>query len=114
MCLRMKLRYYTGFTPSRYHWEEKILPGAWMPEARRALKDERYRFPNSPTGERAFRRYAVEYFKARMPGPEEKKKIPQSTQEVLTMTLRHGDMVVMMGPEMQKYYEVSLIYTMIL
>ena len=40
------------------------------------------------------------------------KKQPKEKAAVLQFTLRHGDIVIMHGPKIQKLYEVSLIFFM--
>ena len=95
MNMRMKQRYFLGHTKSGvYDPNEPVLPGCDREEERKALNEQ---FKQ--------KKITLEQIKARV-------KTWKSKQApvMLTMTLRHGDIVIMHGAEMQKYYEVSVSF----
>ena len=106
---RMKSRYYTGFTgkgaQKNYHPNEVVLPGAWMAEERIALNATRGQFPAGREGDKLFSKHAQETLKKAAKGA-----IPGTPPDILELILRHGDLVTMIGPDVQKFFEVSLTF----
>ena len=99
MKLRMKDRYYKGLTKgNHYNPDEPVLPGCALEKERKALNAKK----DSMTAE--------QFEKSRLSMYKKHGKL-SSSPVLLTMKLQHGDMVVMHGTEMQKYYEVSLTRT---
>ena len=100
MTLRMKSRYYSGCTASqKYCPSDPVLPGCLLEEARRKL--------NSLYGqisEEGFESRTDEMYKA-----ANLKRVSKPSPVLLTMALEHGDIVIMHGGEMQKYYEVRIL-----
>ena len=95
MYLRMKDRYFTGLTRgNNYHPDEPVLPGSALEEERKALNAK-----HGTVSDAEFEKLRVATYKGF-------KKVSHCPP-LLTMKLQHGDMVVMHGAEMQKYYEVS-------
>ena len=96
MTMRMKERYWKGFTKSlNYNPHEPVLPGA-------ALEDER-RELNALYGT-----ISAEEFDQRQKAIYKKglATLRKKAPVLLKMPLDHGSIVVMHGAEMQKYYEV--------
>ena len=97
MSLRMKDRYYKGFTKrNTYNPHEPVLPGCALEEDRKILNAKWGR-----VSEREFDDEVAQLSK-RMKG--------KNSPVFLDMTLCHGDIVIMHGAKMQKFYEVSLLY----
>ncbi len=97
MMIRMKAKYYFGITKSGvYNPLAPVLPGCKGYAERVEL--------NSLNG-----KISKEAFE------EAKKTLCKNLRQVgsppplLTMYIKHGDMIVMHGAEMQKYYEVYLL-----
>ena len=109
MTLRIKARHYTGFTGSTRHWkyhpEDPILPGAWKPEERAQLNARYSQYGEDRDEE--FQALARETLKP--DGRINGKRMPRTASSLIEMKLQHGDMMIMHGAEMQKYYEVRII-----
>ncbi|KAK2809772.1 hypothetical protein FQN49_008589 [Arthroderma sp. PD_2] len=99
MLIRMKDEYYNGFRKRDkekvYLQHDPVIPGCVNEEARAELAQK------FATGEIT----AEEYLAARQTLPTSRREAPP----VCTMALNHGDLVVMHGPNLQKYYEHSVI-----
>lgn len=96
MMIRMKATYYSGKSRAgKYDPLAPVLPGCKGYEERVKLNSL-----YEKVSEEAFEQARAEVYK----------KIGRigSPPVLLTMQLNHGDMVVMNGGEMQKYYEVRL------
>lgn len=94
MMVRMKAAYYSGKTKAgKYDPLAPVLPGCKAYDERVKLNSRWGKIP----------KHAWEEEKAAL-----YKKIGRigNAPVLLTMQLNHGDMVVMHGAEMQKYYEV--------
>ena len=97
MSMRMKSRYYTGLTKTGiYDPMEPVLPGSFMENERKAL--------NAKWGKGVPAKFE-ESRRALYGG--NKRRMPRNGPVLLTMHLGHGDIVIMHGSHMQKYYEVS-------
>ena len=93
MTMRMKSKYYFGKTKETFY-DDVVLPGCVKYEERKAL--------------------LAKYGTERPPAYYEERdtlynsiKASGHPPTIITMKLRHGDLVVMHGSHMQKYYEVS-------
>ena len=97
MSLRMKERYYRGFTKGgKYNPREPLLPGCAFEEDRKSL--------NNKWGKVSDKQFGIEVNQL-------SKRLNRKNSPVfLNMTLCHGDIVIMHGAEMQKYYEVRLLF----
>ena len=99
MTFRMSPRYYTGLTRSGiYNPLEPILPGYRLEEPRKQLN-------------LLYGRVTDEEFEAKqeeMYRIAKAKKVSEKPPVLLSIAIEHGDIVVMHGAEMQKYYEVRL------
>ena len=111
MTLRMKSRYYTGLTGGgTYSPSDPVLPGCRLEGKRKKL--------NSLYGQISSEAFDAEVEKMYKEAKNEVKKGARKGVEdgdendsginptLLSMMLEHGDIVVMHGAEMQKYYEV--------
>jgi hypothetical protein len=98
MSIRMKATYFYGKTKAgKLLADDPVLPGCFEYEKRKELKELRGTISD------------VEYQKRRETlFSNIKFKKGANTVEVLNMRLKHGDMVVMHGADIQKYYEVSV------
>ena len=95
MTLRMKSRYYNGVTKSdKYNPAEPVLPGAALAAERKAL--------NALHGT-----MKADEFEESRKAMYKNYTIKKEPPVLLSMKLRHGDIVIMHGHEMQKYFEVS-------
>ena len=96
MRLRLKERYFSGETKSgRYDPYAPVLPGSLLEHERKELNKLHGKIPDAKFNDR--RRVIYEKKPLRI------KKCPA----LIEMDLHHGDMVVMHGAKIQKYYEVS-------
>ena len=101
MTMRLKKRHFIGATrPEAYDAKAPVLPGAWMAEERKALNEKAVNMTEDETIKAATRMYAKQ-----LKNGAGKKKTNECPP-LINMHLAHGDMVVMHGAEMQKYYEV--------
>lgn len=92
----MKRKYYSGFKSGRTPLEvDPVLPGCCDEEKRRAWKRQ------FEAGEIT----AAEYDEIRSSNLKPLRPT-QNAPVVIIMNVRHGDMVVMHGADLQKYYEV--------
>lgn len=97
MLIRMKDEYYNGFRKRDgkdkvYLQHDPVLPGCANEEARAELA-------------RKFNAKEItseQYLAARQALPTSRREAPP----MCTMALNHGDLAVMHGPDLQKYYEV--------
>ncbi|EFR00651.1 hypothetical protein MGYG_03658 [Nannizzia gypsea CBS 118893] len=100
MLIRMKDEYYNGFRKRDnkdkvYLQHDPVLPGCANEEARAEFA-------------RKFNSKEItseEYLAARQALPTSRREAPP----LCTMALHHGDLAVMHGPDLQKYYEHSVI-----
>lgn len=95
---RLKSKYYTGLTKDRTgKWkpmdDDPVLPGCNEYEVRKTLKQQ---YDNHEISEQQYRDERSKVLKY-MPNPP----------PVLKMELHHGNILVMSGEGIQKYYEVS-------
>lgn len=98
MKIRLKDEYFLGHRKraKKPIEDDSVLPGCYKPEERKALK-ERYQQEKLT---------AENYDKQRM---ELANDCPQKeSKDLITMDLHHGDLVVMHGTSLQKYYEHSV------
>ncbi|KAM5456260.1 hypothetical protein MaudCBS49596_001281 [Microsporum audouinii] len=99
MLVRMKDEYYNGFRKRDkekiYLQHDPVLPGCANEEARAELARKFH----------ASEITAEEYLTARQALPTSRREAPP----LCTMALNHGDLAVMHGPDLQKYYEHSVI-----
>lgn len=97
MKFRMKAKYYHGYTKSKNNLlaDDPVLPNCHNEERRRSLKAD------FEAGKIDQERYN-----------EERKKLPISKSReapaMIKLELNHGDIVVMHGENLQKYYEVCI------
>lgn len=97
MSFRMKKRHYLGFSKSGvYQMDQEPMPGCL--EYERRLELYRNRYTISDAHRTSLLNEIVE--SATMV------RVPASPQIIRT-TLKHGDMIVMHGENIQQYYEVS-------
>ncbi|MCJ1383484.1 hypothetical protein MMC17_006598 [Xylographa soralifera] len=97
MSMRMKSRYFTGLTKGgNYDPLEPVLPGSFLEGERQAL--------NALWGTAT-----PAQFDQMRKGLYSSCKMPRNGPVLLTMQLSHGDIVVMHGDEMQKYYEHQVV-----
>lgn len=97
MSFRMKERYFKGFTKSdKYNSKEPVLDGAALVEERRALNELHNELSSAE-----FEAKRKQMYKANA------RAVARKAQSILDLELAHGDIVVMHGFEMQKYFEVS-------
>ncbi|MCJ1433561.1 hypothetical protein MMC27_002924 [Xylographa pallens] len=97
MSMRMKSRYFTGLTKGgNYDPLEPVLPGSFLEEERKSLNA---RWPTVTADQ--FEQWRKALYSSR--------KMPRNGPVLLTMHLSHGDIVVMHGNEMQKYYEHQIV-----
>jgi hypothetical protein len=95
MLIRMKHTYYYGKSKNgNILADDPVLPGCLHYGERLKLKDLRGTLNEQDFKERQAQVYG---------------RIPGSDKHAVctTLSVKHGDMVVMHGAEMQKYYEVS-------
>ncbi|KAF3897440.1 Oxoglutarate/iron-dependent dioxygenase [Trichophyton interdigitale] len=100
MLIRMKDEYYNGFRKRDgkdkvYLQHDPVLPGCANEEARAELSRKF----------NAKEITAEQYLAARQALPTSRREAPP----ICTMALNHGDLAVMHGPDLQKYYEHSVI-----
>ncbi|OAL66444.1 hypothetical protein A7C99_1830 [Trichophyton rubrum] len=100
MLIRMKDEYYNGFRKRDgkdkiYLQHDPVLPGCANEEARAELARKF----------NAKEITAEQYLAARQALPTSRREAPP----MCTMALNHGDLAVMHGPDLQKYYEHSVI-----
>lgn len=97
MYLRMKATHYWGISKTnRYDAKAPVLPGCYKEHERRALNAKAKTLSKAEFEEERKAIYA---------GSKGRRL---TTPILLTVHLHHGDMVIMHGAEMQKYYEVCL------
>ena len=95
MTLKMKERYYKGTTKGdRYDPKEPVLPGSALEQERKALNTLHTILTENEFEERRKKMYKDN---AKKIGPP---------PVILTMALAHGDIIIMHGAEMQKYFAV--------
>ncbi|KAK2739436.1 hypothetical protein FQN57_006565 [Myotisia sp. PD_48] len=99
MLIRMKATYFNGFTKRDNRKvlleDDPVIPGCANEKERAELKR------NFQQGQIT----AQQYKAAREALPSSRQK----ASPICTMALNHGDLMVMHGPELQKYYEHSVI-----
>ena len=96
MQVRMKRRYYYGCKgENQYDHEAEVIPCSFAYEERKKLR-EAYGKVSDDVYQRQFEKIM--------------RRIPKkgSAPSCLKMELGHGDMIVMHGEDMQKFYEVSI------
>jgi hypothetical protein len=94
MFMKMKDRHFLGYTRSgKYDPTGKVLPGCYLEAERRDLNAKWGKIPDEDFWALQKAMYA-----------NAKKKTRAGV--ILTMQLSHGDVIVMHGADMQKYYEV--------
>ncbi|MCJ1389057.1 hypothetical protein MMC18_001911 [Xylographa bjoerkii] len=99
MTLRMKGRYFTGLTKGgAYDHKEPVLPGSFLETERRSLNTLHSRVSESKFDAMRKTVYSTS-----------KHRTPRNGPPILTMHLSHGDIVIMHGAEMQKYYEHQIV-----
>lgn len=97
MFIRMKYKYYHGFSRAKKLLDDDpVLPGCVSHRERQELKD---RFLKSEINK-------AEYDELRW-GVLKKSRNGEASP-IIKMELNHGDMIVMHGEELQKYYEVCV------
>ncbi|MCJ1307612.1 hypothetical protein MMC25_001259 [Agyrium rufum] len=105
MTMRMKRKPYTGVGKGgSYDSTAPVLPGAWLKEERQLLNAKAVDLSKEDLAKNA-RRMLDKQFKNGIGN----KKRPHDCAPLLNMHLAHGDMVVMHGAEMQRYYEHSVV-----
>jgi len=94
MTFKMKERYYKGLTKAdKYDPKELVPPGAALEEERKELNKLYGTISN------------VDFNKLRLKMYEDNRdKLRKSSPIFVTVNLLHGDMIIMNGPEMQKFY----------
>ncbi|RMJ27972.1 hypothetical protein PHISP_01169 [Aspergillus sp. HF37] len=98
MLIRMKYKYYNGFSKAKkILYDDPVLEGCQLEEHRRELKDKL----DSGTITRQ------DYERRRKEAP--KKCRGAEAPPFIKMELHHGDLVVMHGEKLQKYFEHSVI-----
>lgn len=119
MKIRLKEKY---FSANKHHSTKKVLPGCQMYNERRQLEEDyknlspeefaisKARFDDkvkslNPKGRRCSAAKPKRRRHCSVPSP----KGGSNGTAILTMKLRHGDMVVMHGSDIQTYYEVCFI-----
>jgi len=96
MRFRMKLRYFSGFSDkqrTRYDPKTPIIDGCWKPEERRRLNE----LARTGISSQALNDEAKRVLKC--------KGTPALAPALLELRLKHGDLLVMNGADLQKYYE---------
>ena len=95
MTLKMKERYYKGVTKTgAYRADEPVLPGSALEQERKALNALHGTLTKEQFEERRKKMYKDN---AKKIGPP---------PVILKMALAHGDIIIMHGAEMQKYFVV--------
>ncbi|MCJ1400048.1 hypothetical protein MMC11_003251 [Xylographa trunciseda] len=95
MSLRMKSRYFTGLTKNgNYDQTEPVLPGSCLEAERKALNRKWGRVPEAKFSEMQKALYS-----------NKQRRVPRNGPVLLTLHLAHGDVVIMHGKDMQKYFE---------
>ncbi len=98
MHIRMKYKYYFGVSSSKNSPptpDDPVLPGCWKEDERRPLKAQ------FEAGLITKDDYDSQR-KALLGG----KKPSREPPKMLSLELRHGDLIVMHGADLQKYFEV--------
>jgi len=99
MMMRMKATYYFGKSKNGIILaDDPVLPGCANYKERLELKNLRGKLKDDEYEKRKEKLYG-----------SMKRTKTSAAPEMIKMHLKHGDMVVMHGAEMQKYYEVSAI-----
>jgi hypothetical protein len=108
MLLRMKQKYFLGKTTAGKYLagNDPVLPGSQYFEQRRQLKQALQR------GEFKEEQYAQKFEEMKKAYNKKKKGKRERVKAsaFLQLELKHGDMVVMHGEGLQKYYEVSNMF----
>ena len=137
MCMRMKPLYWKGLSKTgAYYPDDRILPGALFVDERKALNKLHGKVSEAEFDQRrkamyvqAAKRWAKKGKKndseddpEEAPedidenvgkednedgGKKQRRGFPKTPPDLVKMKLRHGDIVIMHGAEMQKYFEVS-------
>ncbi|KAI9802588.1 MAG: hypothetical protein M1833_001662 [Piccolia ochrophora] len=101
MHLRLKQKHFLGMTKANVlETKNEPVPGCLLYEERKALFDARKNLSEEQLNLR------VENLKARL---KMEFKSRRNAPIALSMQLKHGDIVIMHGAEMQKYYEHAVI-----
>ena len=99
MNIRMKSKFYSGFKKDRtYDPSLPIIPGCFKADVRQKLNDKKDTMDSKKLTSLA---------KTLLKG------CPTKPPIILRMRLRHGDFMSMHGASMQKYYEVSVLYSIL-
>ncbi|MCJ1474052.1 hypothetical protein MMC13_002710 [Lambiella insularis] len=100
MSIRLKKRYYTGITTkgNKYDHEAPVLPGCVLEAERKALNAK---WGNVTPAE--FDTLQKAFYK------QHSRELNRNCPELLNMTLMHGDIMVMHGSDLQKYYEHQVV-----
>ena len=94
MTFKMKDRYYKGLTKTgKYDPKEFVPPGAALEEERKELNKLYGTIPNADFDALRRKMYT-----------DNKDKLKKPSPVMVTVKLLHGDMIIMNGPEMQKFY----------
>ena len=98
MYIRMKYKYYHGFSKAKKVLDDDpVLPCCKFEDQRRTLKDQFTRGQIT----------RAEYEKLRLGATKNTRT--GDAPPCIKMELNHGDLVVMHGEKLQKYYEVKYI-----
>ncbi|KAA8647704.1 uncharacterized protein ATNIH1004_006401 [Aspergillus tanneri] len=98
MFIRMKNKYYHGFSKSKKLLDiDPVLQGCASQHQRHALKND---FESGKLSRAAYDKLRREMFKKSRSG---------EAPPAIKMELNHGDLVVMHGESLQKYYEHSVV-----
>lgn len=98
MMLRMKRKYFNGMVDkSKILLDEPVLPGAQDTHGIRSLLLDWAHKDPSRLGKQS---------RAIMGGQLAAKFKPKNSPDCITMELKHGDIVIMHGAAVQKYFEV--------
>ena len=96
MLIRMKYKYHNGASRAKKVLnDDPVLKGCQFEDERRELKDK---FESGEITREEYEEQRKETFKQRKAG---------EAYPLIKMELNHGDLVVMHGENLQKYYEVS-------
>ncbi|KAF2251463.1 hypothetical protein BU26DRAFT_518117 [Trematosphaeria pertusa] len=103
MRIRMKAKHHHGVSSAGIYDNDAPMPGCAAYEARLAMHPELQALQQSDS----------KAYKIRLKQIPKELKLKRSGQarDAITMTLGHGDIMVMHGAELQKYYEHSVDHT---